>query len=187
MKSLAMRIYRRLAFAFPHEFQMVYGADVLQLGEDSIDDLWAQHGYLGLIRLLADIAVRLPIEYLSEMRQDLAYATRTLTKSPGFAAVGILSLAVGIGISAVCASEVFSLVLRDVPGAKNPDQLVMAVGTSYPYFEHYRDQHDLFAATAAYQGPIPFNISMNVSPTGASGANWASEGSCAASSRCQEP
>jgi macrolide transport system ATP-binding/permease protein len=170
MKSLAMRIYRRLAYAFPHEFQMVYGADVLQLGEDSIDDIWSQYGYLGLIRLLADIAVRLPVEYLSEMRQDLAYARRTLAKSPGFAAVGILSLAVGIGISAVCASEVFSLILRDLPGAKNPDQLVMAVGASYPYFEHYRDQHGLFTATAAYQGPIPFNISMNVSPSGAASA-----------------
>ena len=66
MKSLAMRIYRRLAWAFPHEFQMVYGADVIQLGEDAMDDIWEQHGFFGLARLLADIAMRLPIEYLSE-------------------------------------------------------------------------------------------------------------------------
>src|ERR1700693_3261284 len=100
MKTLAMRMYRRIAYAFPHEFQMVYGADVVQLGEEAIDDIWKQYGAFGLIRLLADIAARLPMEYLSEMRRDLAYALRALAKSRGFAAVGIISLGLGIGISA---------------------------------------------------------------------------------------
>lgn len=163
MKSLALRIYRRLAFAFPHEFQMVYGADVIQVGEDAIDDIWAQHGFFGLIQLIADIFVRLPIEYLSEMRRDLAYAVRTLAKSPGFAAVGIISLGLGIGIASVSASKIFNLVLRDAPGVKDSSRLVMLMGTSYPYFERYRDQHDLFAGAAAYEGPVPFNVSLNSS------------------------
>ncbi len=162
MKSLALRIYRRLAFAFPHEFQVVYGTDVIQLGEDAIDEIWARNGFFGLIRLLADIGMRLPIEYLSEMRRDLAYASRTLAKSRGFAAVGILSLGLGIGIASVSASEFFNLILRDAPGVKDPSQIVMTMGAvSYPYFEHYRDQHDLFAAAAAYQGPVPFNTSLD--------------------------
>jgi predicted permease len=167
MKSLAMRMYRRLALAFPHEFQMVYGADVIQLGEDAIDDVWTQHGFFGLLRVLADIAMRLPVEYLSEMRRDLAYAVRTLGKSRGFAAVGVISLGLGIGVAAVSASELFNLILADMPGAKNPDELVMLEGTSYPYFEHYRDEHGLFAATAAYQGPVPFNVSLNSARGGA--------------------
>jgi len=161
MKWLALRIYRRLAYAFPHEFQIVYGADVLQLGEDAIDDIWAQHGVLGLIRLLADIAIRLPIEYLAEMRQDLAYARRMLAKSPAFAVIGILSLGLGIGIVTASVSEFFNLILRDAPGIKDPNRLVMAVGVSYPYFEHYRDQRKLFSAAAVYQGPVPFNVSIN--------------------------
>jgi hypothetical protein len=111
MKSIALRIYRRLAFAFPHEFQIVYGADVIHLGEDAIDDVWAQQGFWGLIRLVADIAVRLPVEYLAEMRGDLAYAVRRLKKSRGFTAVGILSLGIGIGIATFSASEL-------VPGAQ---------------------------------------------------------------------
>ncbi|MBZ5607131.1 MAG: ABC transporter permease [Acidobacteriia bacterium] len=165
MKSLAMRIYRRLAWAFPHEFQMVYGADVIQLGEDAMDDIWEQHGFFGLARLLADIAMRLPIEYLSEMRRDLAYALRTLAKSRGFAAVGVLSLGMGIGIATFSASEFFNLILPDAPGVKDPGRLAIEMGTSYPYFEHYRDQRDLFAGAAAYQGPVPFNVSLN-SPLG---------------------
>jgi predicted permease len=163
MRSLAMRLYRRLAYAYPHEFQMVYGADLIQLGEDAADDIWARLGIFGLIRLLADIALHLPLEYLSEMRRDLAYARRTLWKSRGFAAVGIISLGLGIGIATVSASRFISLVLRDMPGAKDPDALVILTGTSYPYIEHFRDQHNLFAGAAAYEGPIPFNISFNSS------------------------
>ena len=163
MRSFAMRMYLRLARAFPHEFQMVYGADLIQLGEDSIDDIRARHGVFGILRLLADIAVRLPIEYLSEMRRDLAYAFRTLAKSRGFTTVGILSLGLGIGFATVSASKLFNIVLRDMPGARNPDELAILAGTSYPYFEHYRDQHGLFAGAAAYQGPVPFNVSFDLS------------------------
>ncbi len=118
MKSLAMGMYRHLARAFPHEFQIVYGADVIQLGEDAIDDIWKQHGFFGLIRLLADIAVRVPIEYLNEMRRDMVYTVRTLVKSPGFAAVGIISLGLGMGVTATIASEFFNLILHDMPGAR---------------------------------------------------------------------
>lgn len=57
MKSLALRIYRRLTLAFPHEFQMVYGADVIHLGEEAIDDIWTQQGFIGLVRLIVDIAI----------------------------------------------------------------------------------------------------------------------------------
>jgi predicted permease len=168
MKSLGLRLYRRLALAFPHEFQMVYGVDLIQLGEDAIDDIWKEHGLWGLIRVLGDIAIRLPIEYLAEMRTDLAYAVRTLANSRGFTAVGILSLGLGIGIVAVSASQFFNVILRDAPGLMNPDQLVMTTSTPYPYFERYRDQDDLFSGVAAYEGPIPFNISL-ASTSGAAG------------------
>ena len=161
MKSLAMRIYRRLAYAYPHEFQMVYGADVIQLGEDAIDEIWLQQGVWGLLRLLADIAVRVPIEYLAEMRRDFIYAVRTLAKSPGFTIVGIISLGLGIGVAAVGSSEYLNLMLRDLPGAKNPSQLELTQATSYPYFEQYREQHALFTGAAAYQAPVPFNISFH--------------------------
>jgi predicted permease len=158
--TVCMWLYRRLARGFPHEFQIVYGADVIQLGEDAIDAIWEQHGFFGLLRLIADISVRVPVEYLAEMRRDLIYSLRTLAKSRGFAAVGIISLGLGIGVTAVSASQYFSMILRDTPGAENPDELVMLQGCSYPYFEHYRDQHDLFTGAAAFQNAIPFNVSL---------------------------
>jgi len=85
--NFAWRIYRRLTQAFPHEFKLAYGAEVMQLGEDVVEEIAKRHGIAGLIRFIADIAIRVPVEYLSEMRGDMRYAWRALIKSPGFALV----------------------------------------------------------------------------------------------------
>jgi hypothetical protein len=71
-----------LAQAFPHEFKLAYGSEVMQLGEDVVKEIARRHGAAGLIRLIADIAIRVPLEYLSEMRGDMRYAWRALIKSP---------------------------------------------------------------------------------------------------------
>jgi hypothetical protein len=123
--NLAWRIYRRLAQAFPHEFKVAYGADVMQLGEDVVDDIAKRHGAAGLIRLLADIAIRVPIEYLSEMRGDMRYALRALIKSPGFALVGVLSMGLSIGLTTNIYSSKWEMLFRELPGAANAKNLVM--------------------------------------------------------------
>ena len=97
--SLAWRIYRRLAQAFPHEFKLAYGQEVIELGQDVVEETAKRHGAAGLIPLIADIAIRVPIEYLSEMRGDMRHAWRALANSPGFALVGILSMGLGIGLT----------------------------------------------------------------------------------------
>src|SRR5260370_42679144 len=97
--NFALRIYRRLAQAFPHEFKMAYGHEIRQLGEDVVPEMAKRHGAGGLILLIVDIAMRLPIEYLSDMRQDMRYATRALIKSPGVALVSIASMGLGIGLT----------------------------------------------------------------------------------------
>jgi predicted permease len=158
--NFALRMYRWLAHAFPHEFKLIYGTDVIQLGEDIVEEIARQNGVGGLFRLVADIAIRVPIEYLTEMRRDLMYALRTLRKSPGFAAVGIISLGLGIGVAAVSVSETVTLILRDAPGARDPDKLVMVQGVSYPYIENYREHRELFAGVAAFDLSVPFNISF---------------------------
>ena len=88
--NFASRLYRQLAKAFPHEFKLAYGTEMNQLGDDVVNEIGVRHGITGLFRLLADIAFRVPVEYLSEMRGDTRYALRALLKSPGFALVGIL-------------------------------------------------------------------------------------------------
>ena len=158
--KFALWLYQRLAHGFPHEFQVIYGTDVIQLGEDAVEDIAKQHGIMGLFSLVADLAYRIPIEYLSEMRRDLAYAARTLIKSPGFAAVGVISLGLGIGVTSTIFSEIHMLIFRDLPLVPEPARLVMAQAVSYPYFEQYRDQHNLFAASTAYMQGVAFGIGL---------------------------
>ncbi|MGE5206115.1 MAG: ADOP family duplicated permease [Chlamydiota bacterium] len=166
--NFAWRAYRRLARAFPHEFQLVYGAEVMQLGEDVIEEVAKRQGVAGLFRLIADIAVRVPLEYLSEMRRDMRFAWRALMKSPGFALVGIISMGLAIGLSTNVYSSRWEMLFRDLPAVKNPTELVMPQGTadgdpaplSYYYIEQYSEQKKLFAGAAAFQTGVPFNVNF---------------------------
>ena len=159
--NFAVRIYRRLAHAFPHEFKMAYGADVLQLGEDVVEETAKRYGIAGLMRLIADIAIRVPFEYLSEMRRDTHYAWRALVKSPGFALVGILSMGIAIGLTTVVYNSKWQLISRELPAAANAESLVMPEKlVSYYYIEQFRDQKSLFAGVAAFETGIPFNVTF---------------------------
>ncbi|HMD39834.1 MAG TPA: ADOP family duplicated permease [Candidatus Acidoferrum sp.] len=166
--NFAWRIYRRLAQAFPHEFKLAYGTEVMQLGEDVVKDIAKRHGTTGLIRLIADIAMRVPLEYLSEMRGDMRYAWRALAKSPGFALVGILSMALGIGLSTNVYSSKWTMLFRDLPSAANAKHLVMfqesedgdLAPVSYYYIEQYREQKSLFTGAAAFRTSVPFNVTF---------------------------
>jgi len=164
--NFAWRIYRRLANAFPHEFKLAYGTEVTQLGKDVLEDLARRQGFAGLIRLIADIAIRVPLEYLSEMRGDMRYAWRALTKSPGFALVGIISMGLGIGLTTNVYSSKWAVLFRDLPAAANAKRLVMLqqsadgdlAAVSYYYIEQFREQKSLFSGVAAFETSIPFNV-----------------------------
>ena len=159
--TLAFRIYRRLARAFPHEFKVAYGAEVMLVGEDAIRDIAKRHGAAGLFPLLADIAIRIPAEYLSEMRSDIRYALRGLRKSPGFALVGIISLGIGMGLTTEFYSSRWQWLTRNLPAAANAPRVVMAEKpVSYYYVEQYREQKKLFAGVAALETGIPFNVTF---------------------------
>jgi macrolide transport system ATP-binding/permease protein len=159
--NFALRIYRRLAQAFPHEFKLAYGVELMQLGDDVVQEIAKRHGASGLIRLITDIAIRVPIEYLSEMRQDMRYATRALIKSPGFALVGIVSMGLGIGLTTNVYGSKWALLTQELPAAANAKTLVMPDRpVSYYYIEQYRDQKSMLAGVAALKNLVPFNVSL---------------------------
>lgn len=166
--GFAWRTYRRLAQAFPHEFKLAYGTEVLQAGEDALADIAKRHGVSGLIRLLADIAMHVPVEYLSEIRGDMRYGWRALRKSPGFALVGILSMGLGIGLTTNVYSSRWEVLFRPLPRAANASRLVMPQASedadlapaSYYYIEQYRQQKSLFSGVAAFETAIAFNVTF---------------------------
>ena len=91
------------------------------------------------------------------MLQDFRYGVRTLSKSPLFVGVAVLSLALGIGANTAIFSLVDQLLLRLLP-VKNPAELVLLTGEgehyggnwgprrlSYPMYADIRDRNGVFS------------------------------------------
>jgi putative ABC transport system permease protein len=90
--------------------------------------------------------------------QDTHYALRMLRKNPGFTAVAVLTLALGIGANTAIFSVVYAVLLKPLPYT-NPDQLFTAfqankqqgiaeTGCSYPNYEEWRAQNHVFSELA---------------------------------------
>lgn len=82
-----------------------------------------------------------------------------MATSPGFTAVALLSLTLGIGVATSAYSELNGFIGRDVPGAFKPGELVsMEAPIAYPDYRRYRERTDLFAGTLAYAAPVPLGV-----------------------------
>src|SRR5262249_19852161 len=93
--------------------------------------------------------------------QDLRYAIRQLLKNPGFTAVAVVTLALGIGINATMFSLVSGIMLRRPPG-HDPDHIAVVAGidpgngyqpdtaaVSIPNYLAWRDANHVFSEMAA--------------------------------------
>ncbi len=81
-------------------------------------------------------------ERLSGLKHDIAYAVRGLARSPGFAAVVILVLALGVGVNLTIFGFVDAIVLHPLPGIRHPERIVTLTSgsLSYPAYRDFKER-----------------------------------------------
>ena len=98
--------------------------------------------------------------------QDLRYAARMLTKSPGFLAVAVLTLAMAIGANAVVFSVLNALILHPLHVANADTLWAIQHGNEASLYQSYPDYLDLGSRNRSFEGLAAFNIDEAALDTG---------------------
>ena len=104
---------------------------------------------------------------MGTLLQDIRYGWRMLARNPGFTAIAVLTLAIGIGASTAIFSVVDTVLLRPLP-YREPEKLVLItetlpgmsadeIGVSAGEYQDYRDRNRSFSQVAAYES-AGFNL-----------------------------
>ncbi|MGA2601461.1 MAG: permease prefix domain 1-containing protein, partial [Bryobacteraceae bacterium] len=96
------------------------------------------------------------VRIMETLFQDVRYGLRMLRKAPGFTAVALLTLALGIGANTAIFSVLYGVLLRPLPYTDAARLMVLnettprvgLVSVSYPNFLDWRAQADAFSSMA---------------------------------------
>jgi putative ABC transport system permease protein len=116
------------------------------------------------------------VHFMEELFQDVRYGLRMLRKSPGFTAVALLTLALGIGANTSIFSVVYGVLLRPLP-YKDSDRVIVlnetnpkvgTVSVSYPNFLDWRSGNRAFSRMTAVAS-VSYNLAGVNQPENISG------------------
>ena len=103
---------------------------------------------------------------MDSLIKDIRYAVRSLIKRPGFVAIAVITLALGIGANTAIFSLVNTVVLRSLPVDRGHEIVSVAVGGkddsmsafSYPNYRDFRDRNDVLSGLLVYRF-VPLSLS----------------------------
>lgn len=101
---------------------------------------------------------------MEQFWQDVRYGARQLTSQPGFTAVAVLTLALGIGANVAIFNTLDALLLKALP-VERPHELVQVLSGprstifSNPLWEELRNRQDVFTSAFAWASTA-FNLAL---------------------------
>jgi predicted permease len=165
----ALKIYRFLLKLYPAGFQDDYAGPMEREFRDELAESSGAFARPKLwLRLLADLAISIPLQFSRELTQDGRHTLRLWAKRPGQTGFAVLALAVGIGANTGVFSVVNALLLRSLP-FHDPDRLA-ALGTFFPphgsakEFHEWRQQQGTYLADAALIEQFDVNLGAVENP-----------------------
>jgi|RhiMethySRZTD1v2_1073278.scaffolds.fasta_scaffold00350_22 putative ABC transport system permease protein len=124
--------------------------------------------------------------WLEDLRRDLRHTARSLGRTPGFTAVAVLTLALGIGANVAIFGLLYHTLLKPLP-FERPDQLVTvathipqvadrfaSLPVTAPDFREYRRSNAVFSGLSALRGR-DFNLTGSGEPERLHGARVSAE------------
>jgi predicted permease len=151
----AVSIYRAMLLGYPAEFRHEYGAELERVFAERMAREPRALVWWGA---LLDLALSTPREHLHILRADVRYGARLLAQAPGFTAIAVLTMALGIGASTAVFSLMNAVLIRSLPYGE-PGRLVYVwapvprladvpreIGPEFPdYFDWQRMSHSFSA------------------------------------------